>query len=222
MTSLNIVAHPDDDLLFLNPDIAEELERGEKPTIVYLTAGDDGQGKEYIERRLQASEAAYGKGPVKLKSLGIRSSSFRNGNVEGDLYRMWHGPEYVTLDMRGQETGGNTVRYHLIQLITSLAPNLIRVQEAWRTPALTKDLAVCDHVDHIYGAKFAVEVARQFPYIPVWAYMGYPVRYQPPNLSAHQIELKTKMWRAYQSIDTSVAGEQWDVALSRCYKERVQ
>lgn len=223
MTSLNIVAHPDDDLLFLNPDIAEELERGESVHLVYLTDGDDGRDQAYINTRLDAVTRAYfPTRPDGMSFWGLHSNCFRLGNVEGDLYRMWHGPEYVTKDTQGEEVGGNTLRYKLIQLITEVKPTLIRIQEPHRQPALTKDEPTLDHVDHIYGAKFALEVARKFPYIPVYAYMGYPVRYQPPNLNAHQIEIKTKMWRAYQSVDTSVAGEQWDVALSRCYKERVQ
>lgn len=229
MTSLNIVAHPDDDLLFMNPDIAEELERGEKVYVVYLTAGDDGNGRKYIDNRMKAAEETYLRCSrphahrPKLYPMEIYSSSFRNGNPYGDLYRMWHEPEYVPHDARGHEVGANAVLYHLTEIYIKLFhPDLIRIHNPQAEPALTHDEPALDHVDHIYAGKFALEAAKAFPHIPVYAYMGYPVRYQPPNLTPHQVELKTKMWRAYQSVDTSVAGEQWDVALSRCYKERVQ
>ncbi|MEV0460292.1 PIG-L family deacetylase, partial [Catellatospora methionotrophica] len=37
---LNICAHPDDDLYFLNPDVMQALDRGNAVTSVYLTAGE--------------------------------------------------------------------------------------------------------------------------------------------------------------------------------------
>lgn len=222
-TSLNFVAHPDDDLLFMGPDIAEEIQKGGWADVFYLTAGDDGNDESYVKQRAKAVRNAYAQiGEMYRRHLHMRSSSFRNGNIEGDLYRMWHDPNYLAKVPNEQ---GYTREFLLAELhifIQQGQPKVIRIHNPYAEPALTHDEPALDHVDHIYAGKFALEAAKAFPHIPVYAYMGYPVRYQPPNLSAHQIELKTKMWRAYQSVDTSVAGEQWDIALSRRYKEKIQ
>lgn len=58
-TSLNIVAHEDDDLLFMNPDISHEIQAGHCVRTIYLTAGDSGNGKYYYLGRQQGSQAAY-------------------------------------------------------------------------------------------------------------------------------------------------------------------
>jgi LmbE family N-acetylglucosaminyl deacetylase len=60
-SSLNIVAHQDDDLLFMNPDIIHDIKDGRCVRTVYLTAGDNGAGQFYWLSREQGSEAAYSK-----------------------------------------------------------------------------------------------------------------------------------------------------------------
>jgi LmbE family N-acetylglucosaminyl deacetylase len=58
-TVMNIVAHEDDDLLFMNPDIIHELNQGYCERSVYITAGDAGDGTFYYLSRQKGSEAAY-------------------------------------------------------------------------------------------------------------------------------------------------------------------
>jgi len=58
-TILNIVAHQDDDLLFMNPDIMRDIQAGKCSRTIYLTAGDAGSGRYYALKREQGSEAAY-------------------------------------------------------------------------------------------------------------------------------------------------------------------
>jgi LmbE family N-acetylglucosaminyl deacetylase len=45
--SLTIVAHPDDDLLFFNPDILRDIEAGRWTRTVFVTAGEAGEGQLY-------------------------------------------------------------------------------------------------------------------------------------------------------------------------------
>ncbi|MCU1442340.1 MAG: hypothetical protein JWQ59_490 [Cryobacterium sp.] len=45
--ALTIVAHPDDDLLFFNPDILRDIEAGRCTRTVFVTAGDAGEGQPY-------------------------------------------------------------------------------------------------------------------------------------------------------------------------------
>ncbi|RRO16657.1 hypothetical protein EIL87_12595 [Saccharopolyspora rhizosphaerae] len=58
---VQIVAHPDDDLLFMNPDLAEGLRSGRQTTGIYLTAGeaDVSNKARYGAARQEGTRAAY-------------------------------------------------------------------------------------------------------------------------------------------------------------------
>jgi LmbE family N-acetylglucosaminyl deacetylase len=58
---MNIVAHQDDDLLFMSPDVQRDLRAGHCVRTVYVTAGDAGAGEFYWLSREKGSEAAYSK-----------------------------------------------------------------------------------------------------------------------------------------------------------------
>jgi LmbE family N-acetylglucosaminyl deacetylase len=59
VTVMNIVAHEDDDLLFMNPDIQREIDAKHCVRTVYVTAGDAGENNQYWLGRERASEVAY-------------------------------------------------------------------------------------------------------------------------------------------------------------------
>jgi LmbE family N-acetylglucosaminyl deacetylase len=56
---LSFVAHPDDDLLFMNPDQDDAIRQGRCVHTVYLTAGDRGEGMAYTLARERGIMAAY-------------------------------------------------------------------------------------------------------------------------------------------------------------------
>lgn len=58
-TIMNIVAHQDDDILFINPDTYRHLNSGDCVRSVYLTAGDAGHSAFYWLGREEGSKAAY-------------------------------------------------------------------------------------------------------------------------------------------------------------------
>ncbi len=58
-TRMNIVAHEDDDLLFMNPGLQTDISEGKCVRTIYLTAGDAGANQFYWLSREQGSEAAY-------------------------------------------------------------------------------------------------------------------------------------------------------------------
>ncbi len=60
-TLMQIVAHEDDDLLFMSPDLEHAVGAGQCVRTVYVTAGDAGSSKFYWLGREQGSEAAYAK-----------------------------------------------------------------------------------------------------------------------------------------------------------------
>ncbi len=58
-TTLNVVAHPDDDLLFQNPDILHDIQAGKCVKTLVLTAGDAGSDASYVTDRQDGLKAAY-------------------------------------------------------------------------------------------------------------------------------------------------------------------
>jgi len=59
LTIMNVVAHQDDDLLFMNPDLARDIKDGHCVRTIYMTAGDAGVGKYYWLGRERGSQVAY-------------------------------------------------------------------------------------------------------------------------------------------------------------------
>src|SRR6478609_3585706 len=67
-SSMNVVAHEDDDILFMAPATYTDVAAGRCLTTVYLTAGDDGQAPSYWHGREDGAMAAY------AKMAGVRNS----------------------------------------------------------------------------------------------------------------------------------------------------
>src|SRR5579864_7383054 len=58
-TTLNMVAHADDDLLFLSPHLLHDIQAGRTVRTVFLTAGDSGADADYWRGREAGIKAAY-------------------------------------------------------------------------------------------------------------------------------------------------------------------
>ena len=58
-TIMNFVAHEDDDILFMNPDLIHDIKAGHCVRTVFMTAGDAGVGEAYWIGRQRGAEAAY-------------------------------------------------------------------------------------------------------------------------------------------------------------------
>ena len=56
-----VVAHPDDDLFFQNPDIRTDIVARKCVHTVYVTSGDAGAGAQYSRNREKGVQAAYAK-----------------------------------------------------------------------------------------------------------------------------------------------------------------
>ncbi|WP_258054117.1 PIG-L family deacetylase [Streptomyces sp. INR7] len=74
-TVLQVVAHPDDDLFFMNPDLSRSISTGVKVTTVYLTAGESDGRNEAHSPHLQdptrpADHASY----AEARQNGIRAA----------------------------------------------------------------------------------------------------------------------------------------------------
>ncbi|MFG3224103.1 PIG-L family deacetylase [Kitasatospora sp. NPDC048194] len=67
---VQIVAHQDDDLLFMNPDLSTGIRAGLKVTTVYVTAGDAGSGAAYAAHRQDGARLAYARMAAQATGTG--------------------------------------------------------------------------------------------------------------------------------------------------------
>jgi hypothetical protein len=83
-TIVNIVAHQDDDILFMNPDLIHSLRAGDCVRSIYLTAGDSGGGRLYWLGREEGSKAAY------AQMLGIKKPCLDHTHAHTLKNRLCH------------------------------------------------------------------------------------------------------------------------------------
>lgn len=84
---LNVVAHHDDDLLFLSPDLIADLRSEAHVRTVYLMASDYSDYPRYMKDREAGVRAAYA-GVLGMKASDWTSGPYRAGGVEGTLWTL--------------------------------------------------------------------------------------------------------------------------------------
>lgn len=203
--NLTIVAHQDDDLLFMQPDVLDAALSGDGLTNVYVTAGNgrgDAQDHETVERRDQGLMAAYtaatGKtdwscGRIELAAHPIEHCrlagtgvslvflGYPDGGKEGEfpdsLLHLWEG----TID-RATTIGNVETSYDRDELVAVLAavidatqPRMIRTLEIASTHGR-------DHSDHMMaGALALLAVAAIGSPADLISYRGYGTETEPEN-----------------------------------------
>jgi len=190
-TTMNVVAHEDDDLLFLSPDLLHEIQAGQCVRTVYLTAGDSGYGKFYWLGRQLGAEAAYG------RMLGLQKPVWDQQVVSlaaGEYVTVatLRGNPKVSLvffnlpdgDLQGQgfESSGDQSLsklqsgdlprltsvdgqsgYTSAQLVAALVTLMNTYQPAAiHTQADVPSASYPDHSDHIAAGKYAVTAASVY------------------------------------------------------------
>ncbi|MGE4122813.1 MAG: PIG-L family deacetylase, partial [Solirubrobacterales bacterium] len=78
-SSLYVVAHQDDSLLFQSPDLLQDVASGHCVRSIFLTAGDAGQGASYWSTREEGVEAAYAQ-MAGVPDSWTKSSELVNGH----------------------------------------------------------------------------------------------------------------------------------------------
>jgi hypothetical protein len=114
----NVVAHADDDLLFLSPDLLHSIRSGDCVKTIYLTADDAGDGVERMLEKEAGGRSAYawmkgvadswteevtdhtvhwflGDGPVEIVSLRLPDGGHGSGNPEQPLEGPYDQPGYA-------------------------------------------------------------------------------------------------------------------------------
>jgi LmbE family N-acetylglucosaminyl deacetylase len=228
--ALVVVAHPDDDLFFLSPDIVHDVQAGRPVATVYTTSGDAGRPDRYWRGRERGVAAAY----ARMAGVADRWS----------MSRVAVGPAAVTEAVLCERP---TVRLYFLRLpdggmngegtARSGAASLQRLEEGavarlwtvetparpYSRPALVDVLGRIvaelqpvvvrtlddvgpygdgDHSDHHAVARLVAAARdRSAPGVSVVGYVGYPTRHLPANVAGADLQDKADALAAYARFD---------------------
>ena len=226
-TTVNVVAHQDDDLLFINPAVSYDIAAGRCVVTVFITAGDAGLGHSYWQRRERGPMAAYaamagsggawredtivvgGRAIARRSLAGTRISLLflRLPDAHSDprhhqesLQRLWLGEIPV---VRSLDAG---TPYTKKVLIKTLATLMDRYQpDEIRTLDYAHPYGDGDHTDHhsVGYFTYAAQAGYCTPH-RISGYLGYGVAALPPNLSDPVRAAKLGVFLTYAPSDHRV------------------
>jgi len=229
---MTIVAHEDDDLLFVSPDLLHAIAGGQCARTVLVTAGDAGAGQGYWSSREAGSRAAY------AEMAGVLDSwTQTDAGVPGHpmpLFTLAAAPNVSLVFMRlpdgngggngfgatGHESlqklwNGNITTmlavdgsssYTRTSLIDSLAGLMGSFQPAEvRTQDYVGSFGDGDHSDHHAVATFARAAHQQYATTHTFTgYVGYDTASRPINVSGVDLAGKQAAFLAYAPFDVAV------------------
>ena len=230
--ALSVIAHEDDDLLFMNPDVANAIKSGKCNRTVYITAGDDGQPADYWQGRELGVKAAYAsmshrddswqstKGVISghefevatlngVPSIALVFLHLPDGRISGEGFLSDRGES-----LRKLRTG-SIQSIHAISGKTSYTSDeLIQVLAAImnfdnpdtiNTQAFGPELKEGDHSDHQAVGYFTDKARHSYRGDYTFLmYLGYQAGHMPINLSPADITIKRAVFATYQQYDTSI------------------
>ncbi|HEX8182569.1 MAG TPA: PIG-L family deacetylase [Candidatus Saccharimonadales bacterium] len=230
-TTLQVIAHQDDDLLFMNPDVSASIREGECIRTVYVTAGDAGEQVNYWGGRELGAKAAYAEmygmpniwrdEQQMLAGRKVSVSYLENipqvslvflrlpdGNLSGQGFA---GRSHESLQalvsgaMPLLHTVDGTNTYTKEQLVTALRQIMIEdLPNQIRTQG-SHDKADGDHADHHDVGTLTTEAAASYlqPH-ELLQYLGYSNKLLPANLSDDDVTVKQSTFLSYAKFDGAV------------------
>ncbi|HEY6880445.1 MAG TPA: ricin-type beta-trefoil lectin domain protein, partial [Polyangiales bacterium] len=232
--NLYIVAHQDDDLSLMSPDLLNRIRSGEPVRTIYLTSGDAGLDcNDYVADRELGVRLAYAQmagvenlwderevevlGKV-VRLLSLRGTQvtmmfmgLHNGGynlVLPDLESLWSGaaPLIATRRLDGRSRNDGYTREELIAVLHRLLVD-------WQpTHVYTLDSSRLlpmvwpfDHSDHVHSALFALAALLQYD-TPhvVGMYRAYNELFEQPNVSAQDAAFKRSVFQTYLAHDPKI------------------
>ena len=225
------VAHPDDDILFMNPDLEQQLMQQCLRTI-YLTAADDGRSAAYWQGRERGIEAAYAfmvgapdswqdvptiiNGHRVLErvlegrpSLALVFMRLPDGNVTGEGFAAT-GHQSLSRLAKHKIKKINAVDATATYTNGSLIQTLTAIMKVDQPTIIYSQLlsgqnSKNDHSDHraVGHITSAARIAAASK-AQVSLYFGYPVNGLSPNLDAEVSLRKRAIFSAYADADTEI------------------
>ena len=229
-----IVAHPDDDILFMNPDLESQMKAGKCVRTTYLTAGDDGRDSSYWLRREQGIEAAYAtmldspnvwlESPAIVDghtvmvntlegqpSISLVFVRLPDGGVDG---KGFHVSQHSSLESASTDTKlilssvDQVSSYSYLQILR-LIQTILYIDKPYAifTTIPSGQYSVGDHSDHAAAGRLTLQAAKTIKSkANLSEYIGYPSNDLQPNLNFETMSHKRDIFYTYASDDYLVCG----------------
>lgn len=239
---LNIVAHEDDDLLFLSPDLLHAIQAGKRVRTIYVTAGDAGSNSTYWQHRQSGEAAAYAQ-------MGNVANSWIQTNADIDshpisIFTLADRPTvslaFLHLPDGGHGQGFSSTRNESLQKLwvgsistihtvdgsfgyskSTLIKALIRLMALFQPDLIcTQDYVGSygdgDHSDH-HSVAYFVQAAVQHSAMPVSlrGYKGYGIADLPANVIGADLLAKRQVFFTYSSYDSHICSSSSNCTESR-------
>ncbi len=240
------VAHSDDDLLFMNPAIADKLAAEHCIRTVYVTAADDGYPEAYWRGRERGIKAAYSAMLVaennwQDSTASIGGNNFAvssiadhprvslaflrlpDGNVNGAGFASTGNVSLQelaanpSLSLTAVDGSATYTNANLVQLLSTI----ITVDRPTVVYTLITGgkYANGDHSDHLSVGRLTLQAAYIAGYrAPITSYVGYPSNNLLPNLSAAVSENKRELFQVYASEDGMICASPYYCAIEATYE----
>lgn len=230
--AMQIVAHEDDDLLFLSPDVLHDIQARRCVRTVFATAGDAAKGHAYWAGRERGSLAAYaGMAGVPddwtVSDAGVPGRSIRLETLVG-------APNVSVIFMRlpdGNRRGTGNARHHHESLMrlwqgaistisaidgsgtytdASLRDTLTALMVGFRpTTVRTQDWTAAfgdgENADHVAIGLYVRRADLGYAAAhTLSAYAGYPSWVRAPNVAGVDLATKRAAFRLYATSDPSL------------------
>lgn len=225
--SLVVVAHADDDLLFVNPEQQRAISAGTCVYTVYVTAGDAGRPAGYWQARERGAQAAYAymaKAPDEWVESTITSRGLRLMTLKADfrvnlvfmrlpdgmqrgvgakpnryqsLKKLWTGAISRVAAVDGSTT---YTRSQLTKTLTELMA--VTRPGVVRTLDYVGTFSDTDHADHHAVAYLTRQASKQYKQRhSLVSYQGYPIASKTANLPAAEAQAKLAAFDIYAAHD---------------------
>ncbi|KAL5334975.1 putative deacetylase LmbE-like domain-containing protein [Aspergillus crustosus] len=231
--TLSIVAHPDDDFLFLNPDILHDIANGFTVRTVYLTSGDAGQTSEYWTSRQAGALAAYAQmagvdGVWEETDVGVPDKDIPlytlrdnpnvslaflhipDGSIDGNGFPLT-GQESLEKLWKDEiprigtvdDSGTSYSKQELIDTLEYIINDFD--PDSLNSLDYLHDYGTGDHSDHTSVGLFTntAAIPSVFPG-SVIAYRGYPIKDEPNNVDGDDLARKKDAFYTYAAYDAEV------------------
>lgn len=229
--ALYVVAHQDDDLLFMNPTLDHDIERGIEVTTLFLTAGDAGNLEAYWKRREEGVRAAHAllahanndwiEDQLALGERLITRFSLRSDpaqkllflrlpdgkddgsgfNGNGSLQDLWQGKRPA---LKPQDGAPGYSQTELIELLSTLLATMLpdSVHILDSTNLYAQAVMGGDHSDHVHASRFAFAATlRYFRPHALSLHRGYNIAADREDLASAEALRKWGIFATYAPYD---------------------
>jgi len=232
--TLNIVAHEDDDLLFLSPDLLHAIRARRTVRTIFLTAGDSGSDANYWQSREIGVQAAYAHMcgvanswtqtdagitdcPIPIftlsghPSVSLAFMHLPDGNIDGSGFSSTRHESLQQLwtgSISTITTIDGSSSYSKAALTSTLTSLMSSFQpDQMNTQDYVGTYGDGDHSDHHSVAYFVQTAAQQYtsPH-SLMGYENYTTSFRFANVTGADLIAKQNAFYAYAHYDRAIGG----------------